>query len=308
MFLEESPEQQELRAELRRYYAELLTDEVREGLAEGGEGGDAWREVVRQIGKDGWLGIGWPTEFGGQGRPATDQFIFFDETRRAGAPFPFVTINTVGPTIMRFGTEEQKSFFLPKILAGRAEFRHRLHRARGGHRPRLAAHPRRARRRGVRRQRGQDLHVRRRHGRLRLARHPHRPRGAEAQGHLHHLRADVGAGLRVVDHQHRRGTHHDPDLLRQRAGARRQPRRRGERGLAHDHDPAQPRARRPRRLERARHLAVRGRRGVGGDDAVRRGARRDRAAVGPDGPGQVQGRAGSHVAPELAHGGARRGR
>jgi alkylation response protein AidB-like acyl-CoA dehydrogenase len=122
MFLEESPEQQELRAELRRYYADLLTDEVREGLAEGGEGGDAWREVVRQIGKDGWLGIGWPTEFGGQGRPATDQFIFFDETRRAGAPFPFVTINTVGPTIMRFGTEEQKSFFLPKILAGELNF------------------------------------------------------------------------------------------------------------------------------------------------------------------------------------------
>jgi alkylation response protein AidB-like acyl-CoA dehydrogenase len=122
MFLEESPDQQQLRAELRQYYAELLTDEVRDGLAEGGEGGDAWREVVRQIGKDGWLGIGWPSEFGGQGRPATDQFIFFDETRRAGAPFPFVTVNTVGPTIMRFGTEEQKSFFLPKILAGDVNF------------------------------------------------------------------------------------------------------------------------------------------------------------------------------------------
>jgi alkylation response protein AidB-like acyl-CoA dehydrogenase len=122
MFLEESPEQQQLRAELRQYYADLLTDEVRAGLAEGGEGGEAWTQVVRQIGKDGWLGIGWPKEFGGQGRPATDQFIFFDETRRAGAPFPFVTINTVGPTIMRFGTDEQKSFFLPQILAGELNF------------------------------------------------------------------------------------------------------------------------------------------------------------------------------------------
>jgi alkylation response protein AidB-like acyl-CoA dehydrogenase len=122
MFLEESPDQQQLRAELRRYYAELLTDEVRAGLVEGGEGGEAWRQVVRQIGKDGWLGIGWPTEYGGQGRPATDQFIFFDETRRAGAPFPFVTINTVGPTIMRFGTQEQKSFFLSRILAGELNF------------------------------------------------------------------------------------------------------------------------------------------------------------------------------------------
>jgi alkylation response protein AidB-like acyl-CoA dehydrogenase len=122
MHLEESPEQQQLRAELRSYYADLLTDEVRAGLAAGGEGGEVWRQVVRRVGKDGWLGIGWPKEFGGQGRPATDQFIFFDETRRAGAPFPFVTINTVGPTIMRYGTDEQKSFFLPGIRAGELNF------------------------------------------------------------------------------------------------------------------------------------------------------------------------------------------
>src|ERR1700689_426596 len=122
MFLEETPEQLALRHELRAYYAELLTDEVRRGVGDVGESGEMWRQVVRTIGKDGWLGIGWPTEFGGQGRPATDQFIFFDETRRAGAPFPFVTINTVGPTIMRFGTDEQKSFFLPQILAGELNF------------------------------------------------------------------------------------------------------------------------------------------------------------------------------------------
>ena len=122
MFLEESPDQQRLRRELRAYYADLLTEEVRAGLAGEGEGGEQWRQVVRTIGKDGWLGIGWPTEYGGQGRPATDQFIFFDETRRAGAPFPFVTVNTVGPTLMRFGTEEQKQFFLPRILSGDVNF------------------------------------------------------------------------------------------------------------------------------------------------------------------------------------------
>ena len=122
MYLEESPEQRQLRAELRAYYADLLTDEVRAGLVEGGEGGEAWEHCIRQVGRDGWLGIGWPTEFGGQGRPATDQFIYFDETRRAGAPFPFVTITTVGPTLMRYGTEQQKSFFLPKILAGELTF------------------------------------------------------------------------------------------------------------------------------------------------------------------------------------------
>ncbi len=122
MFLEESPQQQALRAELRAYYAGLLTEEVRAGLADGGEGGEAWSQCVRTVGKDGWLGIGWPTEYGGQGRPATDQYIFFDETRRAGAPFPFVTVNTVGPTIMRYGTEDQKTFFLPGILSGEINF------------------------------------------------------------------------------------------------------------------------------------------------------------------------------------------
>ncbi|HVX21519.1 MAG TPA: acyl-CoA dehydrogenase family protein [Acidimicrobiales bacterium] len=122
MFLEESPEQQRLRAELRDYYGGLLTDEVRAALAGEGDGGQVWRQTVRTIGKDGWLGVGWPKEYGGQGRPATDQFIFFDETRRAGAPFPFVTVNTVGPTIMRFGTEDQKQFFLPGILSGEINF------------------------------------------------------------------------------------------------------------------------------------------------------------------------------------------
>ena len=122
MFLEETPEQLALREELRAYYADLLTDEVRAGLSDGGEGGEHWRQVVRRIGKDGWLGIGWPTAYGGQGRPATDQFIFFDETRRAGAPFPFVTINTVGPTLMRFGSGQLKSEFLPGILAGEINF------------------------------------------------------------------------------------------------------------------------------------------------------------------------------------------
>jgi alkylation response protein AidB-like acyl-CoA dehydrogenase len=122
LFLEETPDQQRLRRELRAYYAGLLTEDVRAGLAGEGEGGEQWRRVVRTIGRDGWLGIGWPTEYGGQGRPATDQFIFFDETRRAGAPFPFVTVNTVGPTLMRFGTEEQKQHFLPRILSGEVNF------------------------------------------------------------------------------------------------------------------------------------------------------------------------------------------
>jgi alkylation response protein AidB-like acyl-CoA dehydrogenase len=122
MHLEETPEQQALRAELRAYFADLLTEDVRHALDSQNEGGEAFRAAVRRMGKDGWLGIGWPKEYGGQGRPASDQFIFFTEVQRARAPFPFVTLNTVGPMIMRHGTDEQKSYFLSGILAGEINF------------------------------------------------------------------------------------------------------------------------------------------------------------------------------------------
>jgi alkylation response protein AidB-like acyl-CoA dehydrogenase len=115
-------EQQALQRELRAYYAELLTPEVEEQLAVGGGIGPDMRRVVKQMADDGWLGIGWPKEYGGQGRSAIEQFIFFDESMRAGAPVPMLTINTVGPTIMDFGTPEQKADFLPRILAGDIHF------------------------------------------------------------------------------------------------------------------------------------------------------------------------------------------
>ena len=122
MHLEETPEQLDLRAELRAYFADVITDQIRDALDFEPEGGAVYRSVIRRMGKDGWLGIGWPKEYGGQGRPATDQFIFFNEVQRARAPFPFVTLNTVGPTLMRYGSDEQKAFFLPGILAGEINF------------------------------------------------------------------------------------------------------------------------------------------------------------------------------------------
>ncbi len=115
-------DQEALRNRLREYYATLLTPEVEAQLADSHGIGPHMRRVVKQMAEDGWLGIGWPTEYGGQGRSAIEQYIFFDESMRAGAPVPMLTINTVGPTIMQFGTQEQKDFFLPKILAGDIHF------------------------------------------------------------------------------------------------------------------------------------------------------------------------------------------
>ncbi|HQV56910.1 MAG TPA: acyl-CoA dehydrogenase family protein [Ilumatobacteraceae bacterium] len=122
MFLAETEQQQALRNELRAYFNRLLDDETRARIGNHGEGSSEFRDVVRRIGADGWLGLSWPKEYGGQGRPATDQFIMFDEIQRAAAPFPFVTVNTVGPAIMAHGTEQQKQRFLPGILSGDINF------------------------------------------------------------------------------------------------------------------------------------------------------------------------------------------
>ena len=122
MYIGYSEEQERLRQELRAYYAKLLTPEIVADLRRDHGVGETMREVVRQMGKDGWLGIGWPTEYGGQGRSLIEQFIFFDESMKSGAPVPMLTINSVAPTIMQYGTPEQKEFFLPKILRGEIHF------------------------------------------------------------------------------------------------------------------------------------------------------------------------------------------
>jgi 3-oxocholest-4-en-26-oyl-CoA dehydrogenase alpha subunit len=128
MRLSYTGEQQALARQLREYFAELMTPQRRAALTarddSGGDYGDgtAYRDVVRQLGADGWLALSWPREYGGQGRSQLDQLVFTDEAALAGVPVPFLTLNTVGPTIMRFGTPEQKEFFLPRIAAGQLHF------------------------------------------------------------------------------------------------------------------------------------------------------------------------------------------
>ncbi|MEP9364956.1 acyl-CoA dehydrogenase family protein [Nocardioides sp. CN2-186] len=120
-----TPEQEALRQELRDYFAALVTPEVKAGLASAtGEFGDdlVYKKVIRQLGTDGWLGIGWPKEYGGQARSMIEQLIFTDVAAIAGVPIPYLTLNTVGPTIMRYGTDEQKDYFLPRILKGELHF------------------------------------------------------------------------------------------------------------------------------------------------------------------------------------------
>jgi alkylation response protein AidB-like acyl-CoA dehydrogenase len=122
MYIGYDEDQEALRQELRAYYDRILTPEIQADLAREHGIGPRTREIVRQMGRDGWLGIGWPREYGGQGRSEIEQFVFFDESMRARAPVPMLTVNTVGPTLMHNGTEEQKARFLPRILAGEIHF------------------------------------------------------------------------------------------------------------------------------------------------------------------------------------------
>jgi alkylation response protein AidB-like acyl-CoA dehydrogenase len=121
MFVDLTPEQHALRHKVRDYFQALMTPAMRDELR-GKEGGDLYRQTIRQMGRDGWLAVGWPKAHGGQGYAATEQLIFFEEANIAGAPLPFVTISTVGPALMAHGSELQKERFLPGIAAGEIMF------------------------------------------------------------------------------------------------------------------------------------------------------------------------------------------
>jgi 3-oxo-4-pregnene-20-carboxyl-CoA dehydrogenase beta subunit len=121
MFPELTPDQLTLRDELRAYFSQLMSPAERaELLTE--RHGVVYRAVVRRMGRDGWLGVGWPVRFGGRGFGQVEQQIFADEAARADVPLPAVTLQTVGPTLQEHGTPWQQDFFLPKILAGQVHF------------------------------------------------------------------------------------------------------------------------------------------------------------------------------------------
>ncbi len=123
MHLDLTPEQREFRDELRAYLDEMMTDALQAELAGGGEGGGPeFRQAMQKMGRDGLLGVSWPKRYGGQERSAMEQFIFADEVQAVGFPLPFLTLNTVGPTLREYGTKEQADHFCPRILAGEVFF------------------------------------------------------------------------------------------------------------------------------------------------------------------------------------------
>jgi 3-oxo-4-pregnene-20-carboxyl-CoA dehydrogenase beta subunit len=121
VFIDLTDEQRALQKELRAYFTGLLSARERRVLLRERHGG-VYRDVVRRMGRDGWLGVGWPVAYGGRGLGQVEQQIFVNEAARADVPLPAVTLQTVGPTLQAHGTPEQKEFFLPRILAGDVHF------------------------------------------------------------------------------------------------------------------------------------------------------------------------------------------
>jgi 3-oxo-4-pregnene-20-carboxyl-CoA dehydrogenase beta subunit len=119
--LELDDAQRALKAELRTYFTGLADENEHRDMALDRHGA-TYQRVVKQMGSDGWMGIGWPKEYGGHGLGEIEQTIFANEAQRADVHLPAVTLQTVGPTLIRYGTEKQKDLFLSRILSGDVHF------------------------------------------------------------------------------------------------------------------------------------------------------------------------------------------
>ena len=119
--LELSADQRSFKTEVRGYFEGLVEpDERLEMMTD--RHGPAYHRVIKQMGADGWMGVGWPTEYGGKGMGETKQQIFANEAARNDVHLPSVTLQTVGPTLQAFGTDVQKEKFLGPILTGDVHF------------------------------------------------------------------------------------------------------------------------------------------------------------------------------------------
>ena len=125
MHLNFSAEDEQFRQEIADWLTQNLVGEFEQLKYRGGPGDEhmfsaerrAWE---RKLADGGWTCVGWPREYGGRGCSIEQQVIFFEEYARSGAPgrVGHIGEGLLGPTLIHFGNDEQKSRFLPKILSG----------------------------------------------------------------------------------------------------------------------------------------------------------------------------------------------
>ena len=121
MKIEFTKNQIKLRKELRGYFNDLMNENLSKELKmSGGEGGGGpeFKKALKKIGQDGWIGLSWPKKYGGQEASYLEQYIFTEEIMRSGFPYPFLTTDSIGPTIAEYGNNLIKRDLIPGILSG----------------------------------------------------------------------------------------------------------------------------------------------------------------------------------------------
>ena len=121
MLVEFSKKQIKLREELREYFLALMTNDLKVELSNESTksgGGPLFKKTLKQIGQDGWIGLSWPKKYGGKEATPLDQYIFTEEVMRSGFPYPFLTTDSVGPTIAEHANQKVKDEIIPRILQG----------------------------------------------------------------------------------------------------------------------------------------------------------------------------------------------
>ncbi|HZQ38009.1 MAG TPA: acyl-CoA dehydrogenase family protein, partial [Dehalococcoidia bacterium] len=119
-----TPQNEAFRQEVRQFLEENVTPELRAELAARGEEGTAGpllREFRRKLGEKGWAGMSWPKEYGGQEKDRIDQFVFEEEMVRAKVGFGLGGLEQA-IAIMTAGSDEQKQYFLPRLVTGEVSF------------------------------------------------------------------------------------------------------------------------------------------------------------------------------------------
>ena len=116
-------EQQKWQEEVREFLREAVTPELVDELWEqGGESrGPALEAFQNRVIAQGWFGLNWPKEYGGLDKSAIEQLILIEEFEAYGVPSLPITVTSLGPTIIRFGTEENKQTWIPKIVSGEVD-------------------------------------------------------------------------------------------------------------------------------------------------------------------------------------------
>ena len=120
-------EQEAFRGEVRQFLVEQLGEDWQGVDPDAYFLDENWtriRQLTAKLSEKGWLTLAWPEEYGGQGRPHIEQMIYNEETAYFRAPTRDVSqgVGLVGPTLMMYGTDEQKAEYLPEIANGSAVY------------------------------------------------------------------------------------------------------------------------------------------------------------------------------------------